>query len=559
MILFYIIETITLDQVVTKDSAGSLSSDMEYPPNRTSIFPSPNSEIPPPPPEYPPSLFPQSSGYSRSRPKHAPSISPLSSPNHRQYLARPPGLGHQDHSPPRHHTYQQAIPLMSSGLDLPFTPPPGMSEERMPGESLYYTDRLQEYDPYYMSNRGMYGSEMEYGGSLNRSDMTYDPRLYPQEMEVYPSNVLNQSDRGTSYESLYYTDRGGYYDSLYHTDRDPHYNSLYHTDRGTYDSLYHTDRGTHYDSLYHTDRDPHHNSLYQTDMTRYPYPSHGSIYCSEGSVPMKLTYPSVESNLDLVKPMFDEKHLEKIMEVRKQGDLDKALYLLLQLKEETSPTLAVYLEIIRIYSDQGEYFKAEEMIEEGLQMFAKDEQLLEKWIRVEERIGNVKKILKAIDLLLENHTYRIVKSVVETCMNLCKLNNSYNAYIIFEFILNRGLCKQGNLLVHYALFLYRSIATSQAVDFLKTSLQQYPKHGPMWFDLFHFLEQQLIIHWDCRSVAQRVVCTELLQYYEEAVKAVSNELRWKVYYMATQMVLRTITHLRIVLHTNVLLMVFCNF
>ena len=262
--------------------------------------------------------------------------------------------------------------------------------------------------------------------------------------------------------------------------------------------------------------------------------------------------------MNLINKVVDEKQLDAIYELHKKGNLEEAIQALLQLKEEIIPTMEVYLEIIRIYIDQGDYHHAEEAIEEALQIFPKDDQLIEKWIRVEERLGNVKKINQGMKYLLDKSSYSVIKNIVETCMNLCKLNHSLQANLYFQAIFNKGLCKQSNLLWNYSIFLYRSISIQQAIDILKQALQQFPKYGPMWFTLFQYLEQQCIIYWDCKSFTKRIMTCTAFQTFHEAIQSISNELRWKVYYIATQMILRTLTHLRIVLHSNVLIFFFLS-
>lgn len=513
--------------VTGKDSTGSFSSDYD-PLGMTRT----DTSLPPPPGYASPHItqshsdrnYPNQFSFSQSRTNSILSSSPLSSPNNQYFPSRPPGpnnRGMNTSSNYGHFGYQQSIPRLSSMYDsgyayqdLPYDRRNGHDEY-----PLFQTDQGYEYTGPYHTRGSIYSSDIGYGDeSLYNSDTNMGNPLYRSDMN--PSGLLYQSDREMEYND-------------YPMEAMNRYN-----------------RGYPGEALYHTDFQHHIDSQHTRAIPSLLPSHHLPVHRSESGVQAE-TNVMIDSNLNLVPSTSNEKRLESILEIRKQGDLEGALKELLELKEEGDCSLNVYLEIIRICIDQGDYFLAEKMIDEGLGIFPKEEQLLDKLIRVEERIGNVNKILHAVKLLLGNPEYRIVKSIVETCLNLCKMNHSYEAWQFFNYLIENDLLKQGNLHLNYALFLYRSISTTEAIHSLQDSLTLFPKYGPMWFALFHYLEQQLIIHWDNTSVCQRMIPSQLFHYYDEAVQAISNELRWKVYYMATQMVLRTLTQLRIVLHSNV--------
>ena len=514
-------------------------------------------------------------------------FSPDNSPKQSYLLAQPPGLlPNPSDSSTSNLSYSRRIPLI----------PP---TEENTTNSIYNTDHVHGmYDNYpntslYQTDHSMYDNYPN--TSLYQTDDGYDDRSihwkyhHQQKNSFYPSNqpypngplyASEMSLPGISYHnsnqshSLYHTDRTGYGESIYQTDHIGYGDSIYQTDHTGYPSGYPSGyssgysnyshlpqypQSTYRDSLFQSDYHEGYSSNYSTDYSRNPYkPSILPSSTFHSEISSSSHYPIINSNLNLINKVVDEKQLDAIYELHKKGNLEEAIQALLQLKEEMIPTMEVYLEIIRIYIDQGDYHHAEEAIEEALQIFPKDDQLIEKWIRVEERLGNVKKINQGMKYLLDKSSYSVIKNIVETCMNLCKLNHSLQANLYFQAIFNKGLCKQSNLLWNYSIFLYRSISIQQAIDVLKQALQQFPKYGPMWFTLFQYLEQQCIIYWDGKSFTKRIMTCTAFQTFHEAIQSISNELRWKVYYIATQMILRTLTHLRIVLHSNVLIFFFLS-
>ena len=508
------------------DSTGSFSSDYDsfgMTRTDTSLLPPPGNASPIIAQSHSDRNHTNPYSFSQSRSTFVISSSPLSSPKYQQFLSRPPGLDNRTQNTSsnyNHFNYQQSISRLSSMYDSGYGYQ-DMGYDRMNGRgdsSLFQTDQGYDYYGSYYPRQSIYSSDMGYGNeSLYESDTSMRNSLYRSDMN--PNSSLYRSEREMEYND-------------YQIERRYYYN-----------------RGYPGETLYHTDFQPRMESQHVRPIPSLFPSQHSPMYRSESVVQPERSVV-IDSNLNLVPSPSNEKRLETIMEIHK-GDLEGALKELMELKDEGDCSLNVYLEIIRICIDQGDYFHAEKIIEEGLEAFPKEEQLLDKLIRVEERIGHVDKILQAVKLLLENPEYRVVKTVVETCLNLCKMNRSYEAYQFFNYLIENDLFKQGNLHLSYALFLYRSISTSEAIKSLKDSLTLFPKYGPMWFALFHYLEQQLIIHWDNTSVSQRMIPSDLFRYYDKAVQAISNELRWKVYYMATQMVLRTLTQLRIVLHSNV--------
>ena len=457
------------------------------------------------------------------------SNSPLSSPEH--YLARPPGM---DGSPPRHQAFQQRMPRITeeeqylppsilSSHDVGLMQPPPI-QQRSSYRGMYNSNYLPNEGNLYRSEmypNGMMQSEREYYPSLNHSEMLYDDyqpmdwntsaSMYPPMQEYTPSMMQ------TEYDLNY---------SMPHLEGDSRFNQS---------------------SRMNTSLLPPSDYNYRRNSFSKPM----SLYHSEDGMHSNRFSSVIDSTLQFVEPIQEEVDINTAMTLRKQGKVEDALRVLNQLREEPSPAADVYIELIRIYTTLGDYFSAEKAAEEGLHVHRNNEDLLDRLIGVEEKIGNADKIFKAIELLMVKPAYKMVKLIADACMHLCKMNSVYRVQHVYDSLISRDLFKQGNLLLGYAVYLYRSVSIPQAIHFIEQSLGTFSKYGPMWFTLFQYLEAQIIQCWDYRSVKERVQLTRLYSFYDQAVNTMSTELRWKVYYTATQMILRTITHLRLVLHSNV--------
>ena len=57
--------------------------------------------------------------------------------------------------------------------------------------------------------------------------------------------------------------------------------------------------------------------------------------------------------------------------------------------------------------------------------------------------------------------------------------------------------------------------------------------------------------WNGVNMIDRIQPHELLASYQVALQVVSSELRWKIYYVATQMLLRALVHIRLSVFSDV--------
>ena len=243
--------------------------------------------------------------------------------------------------------------------------------------------------------------------------------------------------------------------------------------------------------------------------------------------------------------------LESVVQMKKVGRVEDARRQMEQLLKESPTSIPVYVELIRLMMDSGDFQAAREYLKKALVLRGDDEQLLERSLRVEERMGNLSGILQVAETLMASRRYRNVKLVVDACMTMAKLGAVEAARSIFDFLITHEYCRQGNLVLSYVLFVYRSVSVEKAHDLLGSVTQAYSKHGPLWFFTFAALEHRIMVSWDKRSMLPRVQPQELLDAYVNALQSLSIELRWKVFYLATQMLLRTVTQLRLAAFSDV--------
>ena len=237
----------------------------------------------------------------------------------------------------------------------------------------------------------------------------------------------------------------------------------------------------------------------------------------------------------------------------REGRAQEALEALQQLQQAYPAELLVRLELARVQADLGCFREACEVLREAYrQSGAWSEQATERLVRLEERVGDRAGIERVMRSLLRADNYRGVKTIMECGLHVAKLGGSFATQQVFEQLQAEGAVTQGNLVMFQVQFLARFVSLSQATHYLQTCVQEYPKHGPLWFFFFTHLENQEMMLWDGSDMPARIRAHELISAMVNAVQCLSVELRWKVFYVAIQTLLRSVVHLRLVVqrHTD---------
>ena len=237
--------------------------------------------------------------------------------------------------------------------------------------------------------------------------------------------------------------------------------------------------------------------------------------------------------------------MEHALCLKKAGRVAEAREALHRLLAKYPKSSAICFEIVRIDMDAGCFSEAQTLLSE-FRLVNAEERVLERLLRVDERMGDAPAILRLASALIASNNYSSVKVTVEACIHLAKLCHDFVAQQLFTSLIDRGCLKQGNLATMYASFLFRSVGIDASLRALESGVRTFPKHGPLWFFHFYLLEHQELMLWDGASMTDRLRPTALLSCYAASLRSVSVEMRWKVFYVAIQMILRTLVHLRLV-------------
>ena len=239
-----------------------------------------------------------------------------------------------------------------------------------------------------------------------------------------------------------------------------------------------------------------------------------------------------------------KRELDEILS-KKDSDIKGVRLQLEQLSHEYPACHVVWVEWSRLELEQGNMKDCRRVLLQGLQCVPGNETLLEKRVKIEERLRNCDGVLEcAIQFMATNGT-RCVKSIVEAAIVIAKLGYGYRASKLFDSLLQRTMLTQGSVTLDYIRFVFKTEDYRKGLSLLKKTLTKLTKHGPIWFFTFSVLEQDHTVYWRREDIASRPRNLDLTYHLEQALRCLPPELQWKVYYIASQAQLRSFTHIRL--------------
>ena len=237
--------------------------------------------------------------------------------------------------------------------------------------------------------------------------------------------------------------------------------------------------------------------------------------------------------------------VNEITTLRKAGKMKEARIALQKLCQEFSSFHVVWIEFSRLELDLGNVILAREAIFEGLRHLPGNEVLLERRLKIEERLHNAAGVLDCALQFLETNNSRYVKSIVEAAVILSKLGYGYQASSLFQQLLHHPMYVQGGVTLDYIRFVFKMENYQYGMVKLREVLKILTKHNPMWFYAFSIFEQDFTIFWKEGDIASRIINHQLCLLFDKARECLPGDLKWKVSYIAAQTQLRTFTHIRL--------------
>lgn len=292
------------------------------------------------------------------------------------------------------------------------------------------------------------------------------------------------------------------------------------------------DRGNHHPP---SDRMPSRSRRFHPHEMKVPHPIHPA--------PVLIESPHAIIKGD---PHFNMIKLRVEEAVRmKAVDVMKAEELLERLTHEFPTCHLVWIELSRLELDQGNLCKCREVLLKGLEYLPRDEHLLEKCIRMEERLRNVEGVVDCANALYSIVDNRSVKHIVEAAIVVAKMGHGYKASQLFNLYSDCNFLQHGGVALDYTRFVFKTEDYDRGLEKLQIALNNTLNYGPIWFFTFSVLEQNHTIRWCRKEIRNRCNNKELTRKIEQALKCLESKFHWKIYYIAAQAQLRSFTHIRL--------------
>ncbi|KAK8800002.1 hypothetical protein WA588_002821 [Blastocystis sp. NMH] len=237
-------------------------------------------------------------------------------------------------------------------------------------------------------------------------------------------------------------------------------------------------------------------------------------------------------------------------EIQRISDESSARRAYRALSRECPNCSLTWSEWSRFESDHGCIRAASAVILQGLENMPGNEVLLEKRLKLAERLGDCNGILFSAREFLSLRGGKSARNVVEAGEALAKCNRGYAASVCFHSLSKHDYLTQGSLFLDFVRFVLKSENYGEAVELLKSSLPKLSKYSPIWFYTLSVLEQDHTIFAPYGDIHARSTNQMLASFLRQALRHLPEEPKWKVFYIAAQAQLRSFTHIRLWTRTH---------
>lgn len=240
------------------------------------------------------------------------------------------------------------------------------------------------------------------------------------------------------------------------------------------------------------------------------------------------------------------KRIDDGIEKKKNCQFLKARTVFIELVLEYPHCLQIWLEFTRLEMECGEYNNAAMVLDAALLQHNHNELLLQKKIRVEERLNHIKPIINIIKELKTVDTQKSLKIIMEAIAVIARMGYERRAMIYYRKIVQVSRFFTGNFFMELMLFEEHYGDYEKLMRMIPIALEKYPKYGPLWFYCFELEEHDCMTKWTRHDLNSRVSFNRYEEYMKKAVSCLTSDLLWKVYFIRIQFWYRSILYLRAV-------------
>ena len=251
----------------------------------------------------------------------------------------------------------------------------------------------------------------------------------------------------------------------------------------------------------------------------------------------------------------EEKELDLRMlrgiELKREGFPRRARIVFLDLASEQPLFIPGWIEFYRMEIECGEYLSAHLILKSALAYHPKNELLLQKLIRVDEKLMDVASLMYTVEELVQMDTQKSLRTAMEGVASLARLGYQQFAASVYERVISNPRFSLGNFFLEFMNFEKHCGWYYELLRLSQTALQRYFKYGPLWFYCFTLIEHYYTLMWRRDVVANRVDCRVYDEYMKKAVGCLTNDILWRVFFVQIQFCNRAVLHVRDVVSQRV--------
>ena len=244
--------------------------------------------------------------------------------------------------------------------------------------------------------------------------------------------------------------------------------------------------------------------------------------------------------------------IDRGIQEKKSCRITRARTIFVELVVRYSRNVQVWLEFCRLEMECGEYSNARVVLETASTQHPNNELLLQKRLRVEERLRSVENVIIIINELQFMDTQKSMKILVEGIGILAKLGYEKMAFEFSKNISTTSKYFTGNLYLEMMLGEQRSGSMKTLMQMIDNALVFFPKYGPLWFFCFNLTEHLRQLQWDKKSMMELISVESMEKNAQLARDSLTVDILWKVFLLRVEYWYRTCMFLRQFTFDNVL-------
>jgi len=193
-----------------------------------------------------------------------------------------------------------------------------------------------------------------------------------------------------------------------------------------------------------------------------------------------------------------------------------------------------WLEWSKMEEENGELRKSLNILVLGLNVCKINEALLTRVIKIHERLHKVNEVRGMLSVLKYESIDKVWKSVLEGTLFEARAGNIATSRKLFKYLMNH-VSWYGPIYFEAFRLEEKEDRDNVALEIIKKGLMELPRYGPLWFGLLRIAERR-DIHFEKRYwyMGARPQLPNVNRDSNEAIKSISKELTWKVYFEKSQ-------------------------